>query len=1488
MSCGWHLHLALWLACLLLGSTGAQSSYAGLCSGSLSQDTNSSSSARILLKSRDVAELCHLLDSTVYGSCEAQLPEFGIALAQVTVSHLPALLKLDLISYCAWDSALSVAINSGQRSTAACPRDSPHPDWSLGGAGQGATAFILGQGVDGLGGSQLISQIFADLRALGALIIEQDNTPADKRDPSCVTIWNGACVVPTPAGLRVTSSGNGSQEALASQAGQLAGVALQFYGLYPHAGAQQAADKIMEAAAADFLAQRDIAVSDHNDFVIALPGRDFSSALVIPALPYLTNGSTQLSANTYTANVTACGSSAPGGDVVYLYTPGQDANVTVDICGSAEGTMIHVYESTAQQLLGCTTVSALCRGGAEGSLSVWMRAGELYYVVVDSASPWYRGPYQLSLSAQLPGDLATNALVVSSLPFSANGTTTGFQADYQPSDGDAAACGGLGPDVVYELRVPAATFVEVSLCAAAFPDATLQVYRGSVSGSNLIGCSTDGCGGAPMLRVFMKAATTYFIVVDGRSADSAGPYQLDIAAVAEPLGNRKGAAKTVKELPFTDTAAIGQFSHDYTPPCGSPDASPDVVYELRVAASQYVDLSSCRSEVATQLWVTGPGGSAVACDAGACGAQSRLSAIYLEAGVTYHVFLQGSTFGGAGAANYTLDILPALQGNSIQNPWAVDALPFSHSSNTRRSVDNVQSPACRGGSGPDTAYRLDAVSTRFVEAALCDAAFETLLYVYRAKTDSLGPNVALPRLESVGCNRRGCGSASKMRVTLLRGYTYFFVVDGWRGAGGTYTLTLTRPSEPYGNRFQIPQPAVQSLPFQAKSDTTLFSNDYAPPCMPASTAPDVIYTLDLVLPGFADILLCSSAVTPVLHAYRDNPGPSTLLACGTPFNDSGRMCSLVQLQYWQTDIFSVYLVVDSADASGGPFQLDVTYTKPGNILANAKAIAALPFTDAASTAGYRSSHSVGSTAGCPSAGPDVVYAYTPGADVYAAVSLCSGGGSFAGATLFIYQDQVDASHLRGCSSPGCGAKQSSIPGIQLLASYTYYVVVDGQAETSAGPYTLTVQPVPEPLGNRIGDALPVGALPFVTSNTTAGAFADDYNAGPYLQQCGGQGAPDLAYELKPAQPGVIEVSLCRSNFTTSLYVMDSKQRVITCAAFTQGCGNGLQSRLRMYVTAAEVYYIIVDGFNGWGDAGTYELSVQSVEEPAGNSFDNPKVVDSLPYADQDTTANFHNALPAAPCAIQAVHSTPSAQYMPQVIYRLDGTDLICSVDIRLSPAVENLTLAIYEEPQAAAASAGAPRQPLKLRSCTQVPFTATLQSLMLPTNAMSAYYISIQGPMVLSNFTLNVLPTPCAKSDVPACKPAKPAAGAAQTEALARTAQLDPGHTSALRIDELKCGADGVEVSASLAFSHPVETVTPDVLMINGGAGTILNVLPSSATDTCAGFTITGQLPTAALADLTLYSTTPVCVSLVSDSVQDVGGVQMPSALICQQMKQCV
>ncbi len=179
----------------------------------------------------------------------------------------------------------------------------------------------------------------------------------------------------------------------------------------------------------------------------------------------------------------------------------------------------------------------------------------------------------------------------------------------------------------------------------------------------------------------------------------------------------------------------------------------------------------------------------------------------------------------------------------------------------------------------------------------------------------------------------------------------------------------------------------------------------------------------------------------------------------------------------------------------------------GDTCAEALAITSLPYADTGTTTGYVNDYDevcpyTGSTA------PDVVYVYTPAAEVIVDITLCVGDTDYD-TKLYVYENTCpDPGNYFACSDDACSAPYyssyvSEVTGVTLTGGNSYYIVVDGFG-TNSGTYTLEVTegqawdpPMPCPLDSLYSQPVdgPDDAWSFATSDVSPGYVVYDNFSG---------------------------------------------------------------------------------------------------------------------------------------------------------------------------------------------------------------------------------------------------------------------------------------------------------------------------------------------------------------------------------------------------------
>lgn len=303
---------------------------------------------------------------------------------------------------------------------------------------------------------------------------------------------------------------------------------------------------IADTAGAQDFATVTVTVSDR-------PGETCENAIEVGSLPFSDTGSTSLYRNDYDEICDFTGSSSP--DIVYVFRPTETQLIDISLCDdSAFDTKLYVFEDECPEAETpplptgtsiacnddfCSTPSLPFTDRVSRIEELLVRAGRDYYIVIDGTAG-NSGAYTLDITQVIPsGEDCDDAFLITSLPFSADGTTAGFNNDYDevcPFDTSTA------PDAVYRFDCNENVRVTVSLCRDTAYDSKVYVYENTcpISGSGPsgfpIGCNDDACTtpsfpGNPWVseitNLALFAGNTYYFVVDGFGFN-AGNYTLDI------------------------------------------------------------------------------------------------------------------------------------------------------------------------------------------------------------------------------------------------------------------------------------------------------------------------------------------------------------------------------------------------------------------------------------------------------------------------------------------------------------------------------------------------------------------------------------------------------------------------------------------------------------------------------------------------------------------------------------------------------------------------------------------------------------------------------------------------------------------------------------------------------------------------------------------------------------------------------------------------
>src|SRR3989475_819014 len=138
-------------------------------------------------------------------------------------------------------------------------------------------------------------------------------------------------------------------------------------------------------------------------------------------------------------------------------------------------------------------------------------------------------------------------------------------------------------------------------------------------------------------------------------------------------------------------------------------------------------------------------------------------------------------------------ISAALAGD-CSSPTVIPA-PGGTFSGTTSGTSALAGSCGSSGDSPERVYQwTPAVSgTATIQTCGAGTSFDTVLYL-RSGVCASGPEVAAGCNDDACANATGLNRASRITPTVTAGQTYFIVVDGYAGAQGTFSLTITPPA----------------------------------------------------------------------------------------------------------------------------------------------------------------------------------------------------------------------------------------------------------------------------------------------------------------------------------------------------------------------------------------------------------------------------------------------------------------------------------------------------------------------------------------------------------------------------------------------------------------------------------------------------------------------------------------------------------------------
>src|SRR5437867_2781594 len=280
-------------------------------------------------------------------------------------------------------------------------------------------------------------------------------------------------------------------------------------------------------------------------------------------------------------------------------------------------------------------------------------------------------------------------------------------------------------------------------------------------------------------------------------------------------------------------------------------------------------------------------------------------------------------------------IAAALAGD-CSSPTVIPA-PGGAFSGTASGTGALAGSCGRSGESPERVFQWTPTVSGTATIQTCGAAttFDTVLYL-RSGVCSGGPEVAAGCNDDTCPNATGLFRASRITPTVTAGQTYFIVVDGYGGAQGTFSLTVTPPADPVPTTTTtLPgggacsSPTAIPAPGGTFSGTTSGTSALAGSCGSSENSPERVYQWTPAVSGTATIQTCGAGTSfdTVLYLRSGvcSGGPEVAAGCNddTCPNATG-LFRASRITPTVTAGQTYFIVVDGYGGAQGTFSLTVT------------------------------------------------------------------------------------------------------------------------------------------------------------------------------------------------------------------------------------------------------------------------------------------------------------------------------------------------------------------------------------------------------------------------------------------------------------------------------------------------------------------------------------------------------------------------------------
>src|SRR5437762_943273 len=238
---------------------------------------------------------------------------------------------------------------------------------------------------------------------------------------------------------------------------------------------------------------------------------------------------------------------------------------------------------------------------------------------------------------------------------------------------------------------------------------------------------------------------------------------------------------------------------------------------------------------------------------------------------------------------------PAILAGSCTSPTVISAQGGTFTGTT--SGTSLLAGSCgSSANSPERVFQWTPTVSGTATIQTCGAGtnFDTVLYM-RSGVCASGPEVVSGCNDDACPNSSGLFRASRIKPTVNAGQTYFIVVDGYGGAQGTFSLTVTAPGASTTTTLRavtstttttLPgacsSPTVISAAGGTFSGTTSGTSSQAGSCGSSGTSPERVFQWTPTVSGTATIQTCggSTSYDTVLYVQSGACGTGSEIALG--------------------------------------------------------------------------------------------------------------------------------------------------------------------------------------------------------------------------------------------------------------------------------------------------------------------------------------------------------------------------------------------------------------------------------------------------------------------------------------------------------------------------------------------------------------------------------------------------------------------------------